>query len=137
MLFDNQSATSFALPRSEDTSIEADITQAEEPADETRNYPTRLTDKEQRYVWELLKSNNFVGQVWPVYAWDDSKPLYEFLVDRDLVVQELNSVTYFPVTAQQLRTIVKRFAGEGTLKSRIDEFYAKRRDRRIAAQNPV
>lgn len=111
---------------------EPSITEADEPAHtSTKAQPVRLSDEEQRYIWALLLKNNFVGRVWPVYTWDDDEPLYELLIDRDLVVRELNEVSDLPISAQQLRTIVARFGGKGTLKSRIDEFYGKRKDRRI------
>lgn len=123
MLLDAESAKEADI-------IEADIT-AHKP---DTAYSARLSDEEQRYIWALLLKNNLVGQVWPVYSWDDDEPLYELLVDRELVVAELNHVSDLPITVTQLRTLMNRFGGHGPLKKRVDQFYAKRKDRRIRAQ---
>ena len=94
---------------------------------------THLSKEDQFYIYWLLRQNGLIGQIWPVYTWDKTPPVYGLIVGRDLALQELNGVSDTPVTERQLRTVLKSYGvAEGPIEPKlIAEFYRNRLDRKI------
>ncbi len=92
-----------------------------------------LSPQEQAYIHRLLTATGLVGQIWPVYRWDETPAVYGLIVGRDMALQELNFISQMPITERQLRTVLKKFGiAEGPIEPElIEEFYRKRRDRKI------
>ncbi len=92
----------------------------------------RLSKEDQLYVFGLLRTIGLVGQIWPVYAWDKTPPVYGLTLGRDMALQELNGISDIQITERQLRTVLATYGiAEGPIEPKlIAEFLRKRRDRR-------
>lgn len=101
-----------------------------------------LSDEDQLYIYGLLRGNKLIGQIWPVYIWDNSPAVDGLLVSEAYAFQELSAVsdTYF--TPEQFKTVLSKYEiapypspftkGKSTEERLTKAFYASRKDRRIA-----
>lgn len=95
---------------------------------------SHISAEDQLYVYGLLKRNKLIGQIWPVYSWDNDPPVYALVLGRDMALQELRHASDIPITERQLRTVLDAFGvvySDSEQAKLIAEFYAKRRDRRV------
>ena len=96
------------------SAIEADLSEADVTAHDTKNAPRRrLSDEEQLYVWCVLLQNNLVGQTnVPGYRERKTfKRQYERLLPDSLILQEVNRKSDVEVSLDMLKAICKRFQG--------------------------
>ena len=98
-----------------------------------------IDDDDVFYVYYLLRTNNLVAKIWPVFEWDKGEPVYGLMVDNDRAFELLSEVSDIRFTKQQLQTVLKhhgvkpfsspfRKLPEETL---LDDFYRKRKERKI------
>lgn len=105
-----------------------------------------LSDEDQLYIYGLLRGNKLIGQIWPVYTWDNHPPVYGLLVSEALAYQELIGVSDTPFTIEQFRTVLAKYEvapypspfskGKSAEERLIKAFYEARKDRRIAVKTP-
>jgi len=94
------------------------------------------TDFQQsRWIVECLRGFGFLGQIWPVYAWDDSPPVFALMVTSQSALEELN-LHGDAFTEGELERALRDCGVETTsagerLKAEIRAFYQARKDRRF------
>ena len=102
-----------------------------------------LSVEDQHYLYVLLRTNKLVVQTYPYYSWDKSPPIFGLVVGEDAAFGLLSPIADITFTKKQLQGVLKKygiegfpspFAGESKDQRRIDEFYDKRRDRKIRDQ---
>lgn len=88
-----------------------------------------------REVCALLKRLGLAAKVWPVYRWDSSPPVFALMVPRAVALAELNARLPAPITDAALARALKdgRIAEGPVERQLIADFYAMRRDRKLAA----
>jgi hypothetical protein len=103
--------------------------------------------KESWWLFKNLKRNGVIGQIWPVYKWDDSPQIFALLDESGLghAAEEMNEALRrvgvaemeLPTEADYRRAlkdfnvaISSEDAGQ-RLKAEIKAFYDARKDRRI------
>lgn len=98
-----------------------------------------LDDDEVFYIYNLLRTNKLVAKIWPVFDWDKDEVVYGLMIDSDRAFELLSEVSDITFTKQQLQTVlkhhgVKPFASpfrKLTEETLLDEFYRKRKERKI------
>lgn len=100
-----------------------------------------LSEQDQLYAYGLLRRNKLIGQIWPVYSWDNP-PVYGLLVSEAHAYQELIGVSDTPFTFEQFKTVLSKYEiaaypspfakGKSAEERLIKAFYGSRKDRRIA-----
>ena len=86
--------------------------------------PPDATDYEIR---DQLVARRLVGQVWPVYRWDNSPSVQALLVPLTIAASELG------ISEDRLSSLLRRFgiAKDEVERQHIEKFHADRKDRRI------
>jgi hypothetical protein len=96
-------------------------------------------------VIELLVFKGLVGQIWPVFSWDDCPRIYALLVPRHLALAELNlalqDLDRDPISEADLLRAM-RFRKVADYGYRVEaeliaDFYRGRRNRRIGKPVPA
>jgi hypothetical protein len=85
-----------------------------------------------------LKLRKLVGQVWPVFSWDDSPPVFALAVPRTHALAELKERDAELADSDLVRAL--RAVGICDYDNHVEpqlirDFYQARRDRRLAGQN--
>lgn len=102
-----------------------------------------LSDEDQLYIYGLLRTNRLIGQIWPVYRWDNHPKVYGLLFSEPHAYQELAAVSDTQFTPEQFKTVLAKYnvapypspfsKGKSAEERLIKAFYESRKDRRIAA----
>ena len=108
-------------------------------SDACRKAASRETTQEQaagdREMVAFLRG--FIGQLWPVYAWDDSPRIMALIVPRNIALDELRSGFDSGVSEADLKRALSTCdvydyeACDKPLHAAIKEFYSTRKNRRI------
>ena len=94
------------------------------------------TDLQQsRWIVECLRRFGFVAKIWPVYAWDDSPPVFALMITSQSALEELN-LHGDAVTEGELERALRDCGIETTsagerLRAEFKAFYEARKDRRF------
>lgn len=98
-----------------------------------------ISEEDKLYLYGLLKQNELIGRLWPVYEWDKDKVVYGLTIDSNAAYELLSEVADIQFTKEQLSAVFKRYRilpyGSPFKplpeQSLLDEFYRKRKERRI------
>ena len=92
---------------------------------------------ESRWIVECLRRMGCIGQVWPVYPWDDLPRIHALIVPRQTALGELNLGSVPGITDADLTRALKNCDVadytdcDKRLEPTIRAFYFARKDRRL------
>jgi hypothetical protein len=92
-------------------------------------------------LFAKLKNRGMIGQIWLVYTWDDTPPVYGLMFPRQFVLNELNANSEAPHAESEVVRVLKAHDvadwGEPVEARLIADFYSSRRARRVARREAL
>jgi hypothetical protein len=109
--------------------------------DKCRKAASRVVEQEasdeEMEAIRMLRLLSYVGQLWPVYTWDDSPRIMALILPRHIALQDVNGYMKEPISEAQFSKllgtcgIVDYHDCGRVLQQAIKDFYTARKDRRI------